>query len=198
MTNLRIKIALIIIRFVSKLLSKKEPEITIPEIQITPEPEEPTKPDIKPEPVITPRERLYSVATFYIGKEASPKDIADDELACMESVDEIVKQTFGTYINGRKDRVSVSTLDGYRILSTNPYFKKVTTPLSGDIILSPSGYGNGKLSNGHIGIIHNVGIMSNNSYGKDKGKWTINFTLSKWKDYYQKKGGFPIVFFRRI
>src|SRR3954462_12894985 len=59
-------------------------------------------------------------------------------------------------------------------------------PPSGDIVISPTGYGNGSMPNGHVGIIGDNGqIMSNNSA---TGLWDIHFTLASWKARYVDQG----------
>jgi hypothetical protein len=126
-----------------------------------------------------------------LGKDASPSDKADDEFACAESVNEIVFRALGDYAGG-----DLSTTRMYLALPNNKKFAKVTSPIKGDIVLPPTGYGNGSMPNGHVGIMGDNGrIMSNNS---NNGPWDIHFTLASWKARYVDQGGFPMVYYRRI
>lgn len=136
------------------------------------------------------REKLYYMAMAFIGKDASPNDIAPDELACAETVNEIHKNCFGFQIGG-----GVSTYRMYQALKYSPYFTMVTTPLRGDVIISPTGYGNGSIP-GHVGIVgDNDVILSNDS---KTGNFDTKHTIETWRSRYQQLGGFPIFFFRRI
>lgn len=137
------------------------------------------------------REFLYHVAKGCLGIDASPNDIAPDEYGCAETVNAIYFKAFGDYIGG-----NISTYRMYEALTKSPFFIRVDQPDRGDIIISPTGYGNGNLTNGHVGIMaSSTDIMSNDSY---TGKFEKNFTLKSWRDRYSKVGGYPVVFFRRV
>jgi hypothetical protein len=113
------------------------------------------------------------------------------EFGCAEAVNEVVYKAFGDYAGG-----DLSTRKMYLSIINNKKFMQVKVPLRGDIILSPTSYGNGRLANGHTGIMAmNEHILSNDS---QSGLFVDNFTLDSWKDRYVKIGGFPILFFRRI
>lgn len=136
------------------------------------------------------REKLYYKALSYLGKDASPNDVAPDELGCAESVNDIHKACFGFPIGG-----DVSTYRMYQALMNSPFFTFVTSPLRGDVIISPTGWGNGSIP-GHCGIMGDNGVIySNNS---KTGNFDSHHTLETWKARYQQIGNFPIMFFRRI
>ena len=137
------------------------------------------------------RERLYDAAIAAIGTDASPNDLAPDELGCAETVNAIFESVFGKQIGG-----ALSTHNMYLALKDDKRFIKVDQAMPGDIIISPTGYGNGGLSNGHVGIFKDSEtIMSNSSA---TGTWEVNYTLKKWVARYRNKGGYPIFFFRVI
>lgn len=147
----------------------------------------PTKP-IEPD---EPGEILYKTALSYLGTDASPSDIAPDELGCAESVNCVHKKAFGKEIGG-----DVSTYRLYGALKAHPLFKKVDVPARGDIIISPTGFGKGSIPNGHTGIVGEAGtIMSNESRS---GKFEKNFTIETWRARYEKLGKYPVHFFRRM
>ncbi len=134
---------------------------------------------------------LYNAALKVIGLDASPNDEAPDEYGCAETVNSIHAMAFHIPIGG-----DVSTYRMYRALLNHKLFNKVDKPLEGDIVISPTGYGNGVVSNGHVGIVSEAGrIMSNSS---SSGRWGESYTLNSWKKRYVDRGGYPMVYFRRV
>ena len=132
---------------------------------------------------------LLEEAYKYIGVDASPGDRADDVLGCAESVTEILKKV--------RPRTPI-------ILGTwtlNEYFKntkgyrQVTVPMPGDIVISPTGMGNGKIR-GHVGIVGRRGTILSNSSAS--GKWMSFYTLESWNKRYQKKGGITTTYYSLI
>jgi hypothetical protein len=131
-----------------------------------------------------------------IGHDASPSDLAPDELGCAESVSTILH----SYEFGRFDIVTY-TLTLYDILRKRPDYEQITIPEPNAIILSPTTMGNDKFP-GHTGFVRRFEngdwvIASNNSFGTNKGKFTDNMTLKGWTKRYAKEGGFPVFFFRK-
>lgn len=117
------------------------------------------------------REKLYDTAYSFLGRDASPKDLAPDDLGCAESVNAVYKAAFGREIGG-----DLSTLRMYSALLNSLDFIKVDAPLYGDMIISPTTYA--KVPVGHVGIVGKWQIMSNNS---NNGKWEAHYTLDSWK-----------------
>lgn len=137
------------------------------------------------------RDKIYKAALAALGTDASPSDLAPDELGCAETVNAIVKKALGYEVGG-----TLSTNLMYKALLTSSKFIKVDQALPGDIIISPTGYGNGKLSNGHVAIAgENDTIMSNSSA---TGTFESNYTQKTWDARYVTKGGYPKAFFRAI
>lgn len=136
---------------------------------------------------------IYRVALNSIGADISPNDFAPDEYGCADSVSGILQQALG----GEKGiQWTISTTILYRELSTSRAYMFVQMPLPGDIIISPTGYGDGRLANGHVGVC-GAGdtIMSNSS---NTGRWETNFTQKSWRDRYVVSGGYPIYYFRKL
>lgn len=154
-----------------------------------------TPPETPPEQVLTPtkpsvRESIYSRAVRALGTDVSPRDEAPDDLACVESVCEIIKQ------EGIKTPDTLYTLDFYKWLDKSPLFKSTLVANEGNIIISPTTMGNGSVPNGHVGIFGKSGkIMSNDS---PTGLWKQNYTLNGWVKRYRNKGGYPIYFFEAV
>lgn len=137
-------------------------------------------------------ERLYYCAKSWLGKDASPNDIAPDEYGCAETVNHINFTAFGDYVGG-----DVSTYRMYKALKDNPLYAKVTKPIRGDIILSPTGYGGTpEVSVGHTGFVSDDNVIMSN-FSAD-GLFKEHYTLDTWKERYQVRGKFPIHFYRRI
>lgn len=137
------------------------------------------------------REAIYIEAVSCLNIDVSPEDVVPDEYDCANSVTIIVKNALGSFPEG-----SISTYFMYRALLASNGFMRVDSPLPGDIIISPTGYGNGKLSNGHVGLVgEDEKVMSNSS---DTGLFTENYTLKTWKKRYVDIGGYPLVYFRKV
>ncbi|MEK7662406.1 MAG: hypothetical protein AAB355_02865 [Patescibacteria group bacterium] len=137
--------------------------------------------------------KLYEVAKTFLDKDASPKDLATDEYGCAESLNAVCEAAWGEPIGG-----GVSTYRMYYALLNHKKFVEVTSPLAGDIILSPTGIGGGKngIKNGHTGIVSSNGkIMSNNS---DNGLWQEKYDLWSWRYRYVQLGEYKMLYYRRI
>lgn len=128
---------------------------------------------------------VYQTALKYLGVDASPRDIVDDVVGCAESVTTILREHV-------KMPIIPGTASLYAFLGASTLFRRVSMPMPGDIIISPTGMGNGKIQ-GHTGIVgHNNLIMSNDSY---TGKWMANYTISTWNARYADKGKLPVVYY---
>ncbi len=136
---------------------------------------------------------LFAAAVKALHTDASPNDVAPDEYGCAETVYDILDTAFPLSV-GFPFTVSTSQL--YRALVSSNKFIKIETPLEGDIVISPTGYGNGGLTNGHVGIKgEGEKIMSNSSA---TGTFEENYTMETWKARYVGLGGYPMEFFRRV
>ena len=102
------------------------------------------------------RIRLYEAARSSIGTDASPSDLAPDELGCAETVNEIIKKAFGNYAS-KENRLSTYWL--YKALRESPKFKEAFIPIPGLIVISPTGYGTRRNSVNWIAVTggHMVG-----------------------------------------
>lgn len=144
----------------------------------------------------TNRELFYNMALAFVGSDASPNDLAPDELGCAESVDNIYFRLFGQHICNN----FLSTYWMYKELKDGERFERVSEEdaLEGDIIISPTQGTN----TGHVGIIGKNGvIMSNNSFkdsGGVRGIFDENYTLASWKRYFFDKKGLGIHYFRLV
>ena len=131
--------------------------------------------------------KLYQTAKNALGQALSPKYT---HYGCAEAVNNVSLRAFGEPVCD-----SPSTMVMYQTLLEHPKYVQVYNPVYGDIIISPTGYGNGKISNGHVGILGKYGIMSNSSVSL---KWELGYNMASWKQRYQNLGGYPIYYFRKI
>lgn len=134
--------------------------------------------------------RIYLIALASLGKDASPNDLINDDLACAESVTNLLHKLWpeipiitGTW-----------TLRDY--LNNSNLFQKTLFPRQGSIILSATGTGNGKLKNGHVGIVgEGETIISNDS---STGMLLENYTKTSWKQKFVDFGGFKMDYYNRV
>lgn len=137
----------------------------------------------------TLQERLFIEARNWLGKDASPLDIASDELGCAESISNIIsKVTDFPIITG--------TWTLWDKMDKDPRFKRVAENNGrGTIVISPTGTGNHKIR-GHAGILgEGVDIMSATS--RD-GIFRTNYTIGSWKERYKGIGMFPIYYYKLV
>lgn len=144
------------------------------------------------------QQHLYDTAFSFIGKDASPRDLAPDEYGCAETVSSVIQAAFPEL----RFPTVLSTRELFAHISNSPSFQQLTEPEPGCIILSVTGAGNGRVGNGHTGVVGKNAaadgtpwIMSNDSR---TGTWEANFTLAGWRRYYEAKGGMPTHFFRVV
>lgn len=136
------------------------------------------------------REKIYQTSLSLLGTDVTPEDIIPDEFDCADTICVILKKAgfdIGNY---------PLTTDLYHKLMVAPMWRKTLIPLRGDVVISPSGMGNGMLPHGHVGIVgRGEKIMSNSSA---TGKFEQNYTLSSWGKRYVSIGGFPVLIYRRL
>ena len=133
---------------------------------------------------------LYQSALSFLGRDASPSDHAPDMVGCADSVSAVIQKVLPDF------PTITGTYTLYSKLSADPRFRRVSIPMPGAIIISPTGLGDTeRLANGHVGIM-GMGdtIMSNNSYG---GLWEQNYTIASWKARYGA-AGYPMLYFTLI
>jgi hypothetical protein len=135
---------------------------------------------------IQAKKTLADVGRMFIGKDASPRDLVDDELGCAESVSEVIRCLVDFPI-------ITGTWTLWDKLRKDDRFEEVGEPAEGDIIISPTGTGNGKVV-GHTGVVGKDNtVMSNNSF---TGTFEVTHTIQEWMDFYMGKGAFPVYYYR--
>lgn len=142
-----------------------------------------------PTPVNSRREMIYQEALKWIGLDASPKDQAADEVACVESLCNIVRQ-----VMPMPDLFNTKELLEY--CNKSKHWRRTEEPKRGNLIISATGTGNGKIPHGHCGIHNGLGwIMSNTSAN---GKWERNYSIEGWVKRYRQTGGMRLFYFEAV
>lgn len=116
-------------------------------------------------------QKLYDTAFKCIGRDMSPKDLAPDSLACVESLRGVIKEAFGYDVApGVLNTVGLDTA-----LSKDTRFTPIEeSDMSvGDIIVALST----NTTHGHCGIRGKTTYMSNDS---STGRWTANYNIPNW------------------
>lgn len=135
-------------------------------------------------------QKILNRAQAVLNTDASPLDLVKDDLGCAETVTNILRAVHPDV------KIITGTWTLYSYLKTNSRYVPVLRPIGGDIIISPTGLGNGKLSNGHTGImLDSIKVASSDSA---TGFFKQNYTVDTWKKRYATLGGFPVLFYRRI
>lgn len=123
---------------------------------------------------------LFAAAREYLGRDASPRNFVPSEVACAESVSTVIADV----IPGFPPITGTWTL--WDKLESDDRFQRVTIPVPGTIIISPTGTVKDAPIVGHVGIFgRDNNIMSNNSYN---GLWEENYTLDSWNARYKAAG----------
>lgn len=139
---------------------------------------------------LTNAELFFNTAMSFLGRDVTPQDKVDDDVACAETIDTIYKTCFGHYISGNE--ITISTLTMLSVLSNSPRFKRIQKPEKGAILLYATGTGGGYIKNGHIFLCGDNGLLYSNS--SSNGRFEQNYntftaryryeTLGKYKPHY--------------
>lgn len=131
-------------------------------------------------------EKLYDVAYSFIGKDASPKELAPDVVSCAESLSNVM-------INAGVPDLHHPILGTAQLNQwLHDHFTEVEFPEVGDVVMSATGSGNGRIK-GHCGVMGKHTVMSNNS---QSGLWDYHWKLEDWIKYYEGYGGIPTRYYR--
>lgn len=143
-----------------------------------------------PPPMPTNQEKLYQTAKFCLGKHMIITPHVPNLLGCASSVSGVL-QTAGYHGLPVQGIAGTATL--YDFLRESVDFEETDSFDRGIIIISQSGVAGAVLEHGHVGIMGDSGILSNDS---DTGLWREEWTLSKWIAYYHDYGKLPVHGFR--
>ncbi len=136
-------------------------------------------------------DELYNVAYSLLGHHLTLDDTIPAVVGCGEAVSFVVNEIASELV---PPKGIPGTAGWYEMMSKSARFKEVPEPTKGSIIVSVTGTGNGS-RRGHIGIMGNYRIMSNNS---DTGLWGDEWTLGRWLRYYKEIGGLTTKYYDLI
>jgi len=134
---------------------------------------------------------LTQVILSKIGTDASPHDLAPDELGCAETVTTVKREHDGI------TPVMIGTWSLY-VYMEHPAngWERIEEPEEECIVISPTGLGK-KGTNGHVGFVIRLNgelvIVSNDSR---TGKFLQNFSINRWLSYFGALG-YPTFYYRK-
>lgn len=132
---------------------------------------------------------ILDLCEKYYRQELSPLDPVDDNLACVDSLTNLLRMVYPDF---PKEYHTAALL---RQLKNSKHFTPSLDLSPGNVIINATGTGNG-LIRGHCGIIGRDGrIFSNDS---TTGLWMTHYTLDSWKTRYRIKGGMPTYVFQPL
>ena len=138
-------------------------------------------------PIKSNQEKLLESAKAFLGKEASPKDRVPDDVACVESLGNVIRNA------GIKFPDIYGTADAVAYFKLSPDWEATLDLTPGNVIINATGSGNGTMK-GHCGVIGEVNrIYSNDSRS---GLFTAFYSIQTWKERYRMKGGMPTRVFK--
>lgn len=132
---------------------------------------------------------LLEASRQYEGEDASPQDFVDDALGCAESVSRVIQAIYPDF------PVITGTWTLREHLRQDKRFKATLNMDPGNVIVCPTGSGNGKIR-GHTGVIGKDNrIYSNNSF---TGIWEPNYTVDEWINRYVGLGKLKIYVYEPV
>lgn|SRR3990167_494012 len=147
------------------------------------EEEPPVKPPVRPKMPLS--EQIVQEAERWLGKDASPLNLAPQELACAEAVSNVIH---GVIPDFPQNIVGTDALA--KILDSSPYFERVIEYAPGTIIISPRT----ATTYGHCGVfLSGDRIASNNS---TTGLFEDNYSYANWIRVFKKGRGLHIYLWR--
>lgn len=145
-----------------------------------------------PPPMQTNADILVEAAKRALGKNLSAGTGVPYYVACAISVNKVHTNAFSFPIGG-----GASTADLYEALLISKYFKLVQVASPGCIVIAPTSLATKRAyPHGHVGIVGNFGICSNDS---TTGLWSENYAnIEAWKEQFETIEGYPTYLFERI
>lgn len=160
-----------------------------PELPPTLPPEAPKSPPVAPMP--TSAEKIYQVAKLCLGEHLTLDSTVPADLGCAEAVSYVLGKA-GLSVPAKGFQ---GTANLYTWLLQHPDFKAVTTPTAGGVVISPTGTSSKGAPHGHVGIVLQHGIGSNDS---STGLFKENYTTESWAKYFGVQKGFPVYYFAPV
>jgi len=141
---------------------------------------------------------LYDIIKGSLGKHMTLDASVPASVGCAEAVSAILRLA-GINV---PQRGIASTNALLVFCQAHPeIFTSISEPEQGALLISATGTGNGKLSNGHTGFFGGFGVMYPDDWGicsnnSDSGLFLELWNWTKWIAYFQKLGGMTPHIFR--
>ena len=137
----------------------------------------------------TNSDKLCDIAYKWYGKDPTPKDEVSDEVSCVFSLTTILREIVPDF------PILSYTPDLLKQMMLDTRFKVSKEFNEGNIVISVTNSGNGRIM-GHTGIVgHNGKILSNNS---ETGLWLDKYDISMWIERYSRQGGLVLYIFELL
>lgn len=144
---------------------------------------------VEKKPEKTPGDRLYELARSYYQVDPTPDDKQPDDVACVASLTTILRRLLPDFQYQTYTPIFLSQIQ------KDWRFKPTTEFKKGNIIISPTGTGNGSII-GHTGICGEDGkILSNDSA---TGLWLDKYDNLSWIQRYSRQGKLALYLFELI
>lgn len=132
--------------------------------------------------------KIYDAAKAALHTHITLDNSVSPDLGCAEAVSYVLAKSgaFGFPASGFAGTSALWTWLAQHAL-------QVSTPNPGDVVISPTGMSSKGTPHGHVGIVAQYGILSNDS---DTGLFLEKYTLDTWKAYFGISLGFPVYFYR--
>lgn len=132
-------------------------------------------------------QQIYEEAKSCLRKHITLDPSVPPDVGCAEAVSYVLKLAG---VRGFPTTGIAGTSVLYSWLKANA--TEVKTPVAGNIIISPTGMSSINSPHGHVGIVANFGVLSNDS---DSGLFMEKYTLETWAQYFGEVEGFPVIYF---
>lgn len=133
---------------------------------------------------MSPARQVLTYARLMKGRDLS--HTVDNEVGCAESVTRILTTLFPHC------HIITGTWTLLRFLQMSKHFMEVSKPVDGAIAIAATGTGNGRIPNGHVGIVDGSLLWNNSS---SSGKWGLWYTMRTFVHRYQVGGGMRVYYF---
>lgn len=135
---------------------------------------------------------IYTEASKCLDTHITLNSAVPPDLGCAEAVSFVLK-------NAGVEGIPVAGFAGtaalYAWLNKSSSWVLTSTPVPGDIVISPTGMSSIGSEHGHVAVYAKYGLLSNDS---DTGLFLEKYTMTSWNKYFGTTLGFPTYVFHFI
>jgi hypothetical protein len=134
---------------------------------------------------------IYNEAAACLDKHVTIDPTVSPDLGCAEAVSYVLKNAgYNLPVTGIPGTAAL-----WEWIKESRQFAETTTPVPGDIVISPTGTSTINSPHGHVGIQAKYGILSNDS---DTGLFAEKYTNITWGNYFHTIEGFPVLYYHAV